>query len=66
MSITLGWICKMLRNHRVKVSPGIRGENRANVTDGETQSKRKNDTRDCDSPELESQAHRWLSRLLRR
>ena len=56
----------MLRNHRVKVSPGIRGENRANVTDGETQSKRENDTRDCDSPELESQAHRWLSRFLRR
>lgn len=44
----------MLRNHRVKVSPGIRGENRAKVTDGEKQSERENDTRDCDSPKLES------------
>lgn len=56
----------MLRDHRVKIAPCIRRENCAEVTDGEKQSEREDDTGDCDSPELESQTHRRLPRFLRR
>lgn len=56
----------MLRDHRDKVAPRIRWENCAKVIDGEKQSEREDDTGDCDSPELESPTHRWLSRFLRR
>lgn len=56
----------MLRDHRDKVAPCIRRKNRAEVIDGEKQSEREDDTGDCDSPELESPKHRWLSRFLRR
>jgi len=55
----------MLRDHRVKVTPGVCRENRAEIADGKKQSKRENDTGDCNSPDLESQTHCWFSWLLR-
>lgn len=56
----------MLRDPGIKVTPGLRRQDRSKVDNNEEQSEGQNDSRDRHSSEPESQEHCQLSRILRR